>query len=147
MYDESILDSAFKIFSKLAAAFKILEINYEMYVFGKDYRKCNFDDLFKKTTFKEDETNLNWINDFKDGINIIITDGIFQNTRSYNDNFLLIMINKNNLLEMKKVQVIDNKVSIIKYLDTIRLRYCLIDKLEDLQSAFIKALTAMLPNL
>lgn len=142
MFDQSLVDALSTIYYKLESSFSLLNIPVQLYKFGNTLRKCTVDEL----TFDEDRTVIDWTDDFTDGVNLILTDGIFQTVGFAKDNFLVVMIDKGNVKKMSKVNVVENKVFIEKYLDSFALKYCIVQKMEDLEKTFIEALSGVIKD-
>lgn len=143
MFDQRMVNILAEIYYKLHQAFSALGIPLQLFRFGESLTECTVSDL----TFTDARTTVDWIDDFTDGINIILTDGIFQSIGSYRDNFLVIMIDKGNIRKMSSVSLIDNRVFVEKYLDNFSLRYCIVDQIEDLERVFIGALESVIQNI
>ncbi len=137
MYDQKLVQILGEIYQQLSAAFALMDIPVELFSFGNSLRKCKVTDL----TFTDTATRIEWISQFTDGINIILTDGIFQTTHFYNDNFIVIMIDKGNIRTLSKVTLLESKLFVEKYLETFTLKYCIVESIDDLHSVFIKALS------
>lgn len=142
MYNQEMVNILFILFSRLKNSFKALNIPVQLYRFGNILEECEIQDM----TFTDNETNVDWIEEFKDGVNIVLTDGIFQKTGFYNKNFLVILIDKNDICNMSKVSVTDGNIFIQKYLELFSLRYCVIKNIEELESTFILALSELIKN-
>lgn len=140
MFDQELVDTVSAIYYKLETSFSLLNIPVQLFKFGNTVRPCTVEDL----TFDEDNTFINWTDEFEDGINIILTDGVFQNVGYAKDNFLVVMIDRGNIRKMSKVSLIDNKVFIEKYLDLVSLRYCIVQNMEDLEKVFVDALAGII---
>lgn len=142
MYSQSMVDTLFVTFSRLSNSFQALGIPVEIYKFGNELVECTI----KEMTFSDTETNIDWIDQFKDGINIVLTDGVFQNTSFYNNNFLIILIDRSGIKKMSKVSVCEGNIFVQKYLDQFQLKYCTIEKVEELENTFILALSELIKN-
>lgn len=142
MFDQTLVNVLSSIYYKINYAFSYLNIPVELYKFGSELKRCEINDL----SFDEDHTYTDWIYDFNDGINIVLTDGIFNKPGYIKNNFLTVMIDKGNVKKMSKVSVVDSKVFIEKYLDTFALKYCIIENIEDLENVFIEALAGIIKN-
>ncbi|ELA41439.1 uncharacterized protein VICG_01544 [Vittaforma corneae ATCC 50505] len=143
MNDQHLVDVLSEVYYKLDASFSLLDIPVQLYKFGTTLRECKIEDL----TFDEESTLINWTDQFDDGINIILTDGIFQNVGYAKDNFLVVMIDRGNVKTMSKVSLIENRVFIEKYLDSFALKYCIIQNIDDLEKIFVEALSNIIRNL
>lgn len=143
MFDQKLIDTLSAVYYKIDAAFSLLNIPVQLYKFGSELAECRIEDL----TFDESNTFINWTEDFDDGINIILTDGVFQNVGYAKDNFLVVMIDKGGIRKMSKVSVLENKVFVGKYLDSFALKYCILQNIEDLEKVFVEALADVLKNL
>lgn len=131
------------VYSKLSHAFSVLNIPVLLFKFGQALQECTIDML----TFSEECTSIEWIDDYDDGINIILTDDIFQKAGAFKNNFLVIMIDKGGVRKMSKVSVIDGQAFVEKYLDTFALKYCILENVEDLERVFVDALAEIIKNL
>ncbi|KAF9764267.1 Midasin [Nosema granulosis] len=140
MYSQSMVDTLFVTFSRLSNSFKALGIPVEIYKFGNELVECTIKDM----TFTDTETNIDWIDSFRDGINIVLTDGVFQRTSFYNDNFLVILIDRSGVKKMSKVSVCEGNIFVEKYLDQFQLKYCTVEKVEELEETFILALSELI---
>lgn len=143
MFDQTLIDVLSTIYYQLESSLSLLNIPVQLYKFGSSFKECTVSDL----TFDEDRTVIDWTDNFTDGINLILTDGIFQSVGFTKDNFLVLMIDKGNVKGMSKVNVIENKVFIEKYLDSFALKYCIVQKIEDLEKAFIEALSGIIRDI
>lgn len=143
MFDQSLVDALSTIYYKLESSLSLLNIPVQLYKFGNTLKECTVEDL----TFDEDRTVIDWTDQFTDGINLILTDGIFQSVGYSKDNFLVIMIDKGNIKSMSKVNMIENRVFIEKYLDSFTLKYCIVQQIEDLEKTFIEALTSLIKDI
>jgi len=143
MFDQNLINTLSSVYYKINSVFSQLNIPVELYKFGSELRECTVEDL----TFDEDSTLINWTDNFEDGINIILTDGIFQNVGYAKSNFLVVMIDKGHVRKMSKVSVVENKVFIEKYLDSFALKYCILQNIEDLEKVFVEALAGILKSL
>lgn len=142
MFDQCLIDTLSAVYYKISAAFSLLNIPVHLYKFGSKLTECKVEDL----TFDEGSTLINWTDEFSDGINIILTDGVFQNVGYAKDNFLVVMIDKGDIKKMSKVTVLENRVFIEKYLDTFTLRYCILQNIEDLEKVFVEALADIMKS-
>ncbi|WUR04219.1 midasin MDN1 [Vairimorpha necatrix] len=140
MYSQEMIDTLLILSSRLKNSFKALNIPVEIYRFGETKCQCEIN----KMTFTDRETNVDFIEEYEEGINIILTDGIFQKTGFYNKNFLIILIDKNDIMNMSKVSVTEGNVFIQKYIELFSMKYCIIRDLEELESTFILALKELL---
>lgn len=140
MFDQELVNIVSAIYYKLETSFALLNIPVQLFKFGNTVRPCTVDDL----TFDEDNTFINWTDEFEDGINVILTDGVFQSVGYAKNNFLVVMIDRGNIRKMSKVSLIDNKVFIEKYLDLVSLRYCIVQNIEDLEKVFVEALAGII---
>jgi midasin len=143
MYSQEMIDTLLVLFSRIRNSFKALNIPVEVYKFGNECTKCEISSM----TFTDNETNIDWIEEYTDGINIILTDGVFQKTGFYNKNFLVILIDRNEVLKMSKVSVTDGNIFIQKYLDLFSLKYCVIKNIDELENTFVIALSDLILNL
>lgn len=143
MFDQKMVDMLGNIYYKLFFAFSTLNVPVQLYKFGQSLQECKVSDL----TFTDETTSVDWIDDFNDGINIILTDGVFQNVGSFKSNFLVLMIDRGNIRKMSKVSVIESKVFVEKYLDTFALNYCLIEDASDLEQVFVETLGEIIKSL
>lgn len=143
MFDQKLIDMLSSTYYKISEAFSMLGIPVELYKFGLTVQPCKIEDL----TFSETTTLINWTDDFSDGINVILTDGIFQSVGYHKDNFLVVMIDKGNIKRMSKVTMIDNKVFVEKYLDSFKLNYCILENIDDLERVFIESLSIIIKNI
>ncbi|KAI4291432.1 midasin [Pancytospora philotis] len=143
MYNQELVDLLAAVYYKLSAAFSVLGIPVELYRFGESLHACRISEM----TFTDDSTSVAWIDDYTDGINIILTDGIFQAAGGRKDNFLVLMIDRGNIRKMSKVAVYESRVFVERYLDTFALPYCIVDSVAELEHAFIESLKNMLSNL
>nr|AJA32497.1 midasin protein [Nosema pernyi] len=142
MYSQAMIDTLFVTFSRLTNAFKTLGIPVEIYRFGSDLVECTLQEM----NFSDSETNIEWIDQFRDGINIILTDGVFQKTSFYNENFLVILIDRSGIKKMSKISLCDGNIFVQKYLDQFQLKYCTIENVEELEGAFVLALSELIKN-
>jgi midasin len=143
MFDQAMVDMLSAVYYKISQSFALLSIPVQLYKFGTSLQECQISDL----TFNDDNTFINWTDDFTDGINIILTDGVFQNVGHYKPNFLVVMIDKGNVKKMSKVSLIENKVYVEKYLDTFALKYCVVENINDLELVFVEALANIIKTL
>ncbi|KAM0680844.1 hypothetical protein GINT2_001118 [Glugoides intestinalis] len=142
MNEQNLVDVLSAIYYKLEMSFSLLNIPVQLYKFGTVLQECTIDQL----TFNEDATVLDWADQFHDGINIILTDGVFQNLGYAKDNFLVVMLDRGNIRKMSKVTLIDNKVFVKKYLDSFPLKYCVVDSIDDLERTFVDCLASVIKN-
>ncbi|EOB15466.1 Midasin [Nosema bombycis CQ1] len=142
MYSQTMIDTLFVTFSRLTNAFKALGIPVEIYRFGSDLVECTLQEM----NFSDSETNIEWIYRFRDGINIILTDGVFQKTSFYNENFLVILIDRSGIKKMSKISLCDGNIFVQKFLDQFQLKYCTIENVEELEGVFILALSELIKN-
>ncbi|EQB59689.1 willebrand factor type a domain-containing aaa atpase [Vairimorpha apis BRL 01] len=143
MYTPILITELTKIYSKLKNSFLALNIPVEIYKFGTDLQKI---ENISNLTFEDVQTNINFVNDFTDGINIVLTDGIFQNTSFYNTSFLFILIDKNDIRKMSKVSVVNNEMVVSKYLDEFGGRYSVVKWCDELEDVFENCLSEMVRN-
>ncbi|KAH9410867.1 AAA domain-containing protein [Ordospora pajunii] len=140
MYNQEMVDMLLSLYSKISKSFSILGIPVEVYKFGNSLERCEV----KNMKFNESQTRIEWIEEFGDGINVILTDGLFQNVGKHRPNFLVLLIDKCNVRKMSKVMVSEGSVFVQKYLDVFPLKYCVIGRIEELESTFVMALGEML---
>ncbi|TBU14529.1 AAA ATPase [Ordospora colligata] len=140
MYSQEMIDMLLSLYSKISKSFSILGIPVEVYKFGNSLERCEV----KSMKFNESQTRIDWIEEFNDGINVILTDGLFQNVGKHHPNFLVLLIDKCNVRKMSKVMVSEGSVFVQKYLDVFPLKYCVIGRIEELESTFVMALGEML---
>ncbi|KAM0688315.1 hypothetical protein COBT_000432, partial [Conglomerata obtusa] len=81
------------------------------------------------------------------GINLILTDGIFQGQCEMNDNFLLIMVDKKGIKDLKRIIVLNDGLKVQKYLESVKIKYCTVENVKDLENEFIRALSEMVRNI
>ncbi|KAL0265582.1 UNVERIFIED_CONTAM: hypothetical protein PYX00_011294 [Menopon gallinae] len=134
-----IVDRLSLIYSHLESAFGMLEIRLELFRFGRTCVETALGDL----DFKDLETNIDWITSYRTGVNLVLTDGVFQ-TPVYSQNTLLLLIDRHGIREMKKVVLKDGLLVTRRYLDTLEMRYCVLDDLGCLESHFVAALKELL---
>lgn len=142
MNEQNLVDVLSAIYYKLEMSFSLLNIPVQLYKFGTVLQECTIDQL----TFNEDATVLDWVEQFHDGINIVLTDGVFQNLGYAKDNFLVVMLDRGNIRKMSKVTLIENKVFVKKYLDSFPLKYCVVDNIDDLERTFVDSLASVIKN-
>lgn len=141
MASYSLVDSLASIYRHVENALGMLEIKFELYKFGKKCEAASVGDL----DFKDTETSIEWLSKYKNGINLVLTDGVFQSSVS-SSNTLLVLIDKGGVKDLNKVTLCDGKIVSEKYLDTLRMRYCLVQDIGCLESKFVAALSELLRN-
>eukprot|EP00866_Antonospora_locustae_P002111 jgi/Antlo1/2111/2308 len=127
------------IYSQLESVFNMLEIQLELYRFGRTCVETSLNDL----DFKDLETNIDWISNYNTGVNLVLTDGVFQTSVS-SQNTLLMLIDKHRIREMRKVVLKDGLLVTKRYLDTLEMRYCVLEDVSCLESHFVSALKELL---
>lgn len=129
------------IYSQLESAFNMLEIQLELYRFGRTCVETALSDL----DFEDLETNIDWVANYKTGVNLVLTDGVFQTSVS-SQNTLLMLIDKHRIKEMRKVVLKDGLLVTKRYLDTLEMRYCVLEDVRCLESHFASALKELLQS-
>lgn len=129
------------IYSQLESAFSMLEIQLELYRFGRTCVETALGDL----DFKDMETNIDWVSNYETGVNLVLTDGVFQTSVS-SQNTLLMLIDKHRIREMRKVVLKDGLLVTKRYLDTLEMRYCVLEDVSCLESHFVSALKELLQS-
>jgi midasin len=123
----------------------ILNVKYEFYKFGRDVEKfSDLNEFIENLRFDEKETSIKWVKEYTDGVNIVLTDGVFQTQSGVQDNSLVVMIDKCGIRNLSRVVISEGIVCVIKYLDGFPLKYCVIEKIEDIESVFIMALSELM---
>ena len=117
----------------------MLNIDFELYKFGNSEVLI---ESIEKIDYTENISTINWLSKYLDGINIVISDGIFQNTVK-SENSILILIN-NIVREISKVSIIGNEIKNEKYLSTINMKYCIVDGIDQMCDEFVRALQELL---
>ncbi|AFN83603.1 Willebrand factor type A domain-containing AAA ATPase [Encephalitozoon romaleae SJ-2008] len=140
MYNQEMVDTLLSLYSKINISFSLLGIPVEVYRFGEVLERCSVEDM----KFNDSKTMIDWIDEFNDGINIILTDGLFQNVGHHHPNFLVLLIDKCNVKKMSKVIVSEGSVFVQRYLDTFPLKYCIISDVDELESTFVMALNELI---
>lgn len=142
MYSQEMIDTLLSVYSKISRSFSLLGIPIEVYRFGRTLERCPIEEM----TFGDSQTVISWIDEFTDGINIILTDGVFQNVGFHNPSFLVLLIDKCDVRKMSKVTVSEGSVFVQKYLDTFPLKYCIVANVNELESAFVMALSEIIEH-
>ncbi|EPR77678.1 Thrombospondin type 3 repeat containing protein, partial [Spraguea lophii 42_110] len=111
---KEITENTYKMLYKTLKRFNI---NVEMYRFGEKLTKLslhednnmyttniNTTNTYNNISFIEKDTDVNFINDYTDGINIIISDGLFHSVLPVSNNFLLVIVDSN-IININKVRI------------------------------------------
>ncbi|KAG5860613.1 AAA ATPase [Encephalitozoon hellem] len=142
MYNQEMINTLLSLYSKINRSFSLLGIPVEVYKFGEVLERCSVEEM----GFNDSQTMIDWIDEFNDGINIILTDGLFQNVGHHHPNFLVLLIDKCNVKKMSKVIVSEGSVFVQRYLDTFPLKYCIISDVDELESTFVMALSELISS-
>ncbi|ADM12117.1 Willebrand factor type A domain-containing AAA ATPase [Encephalitozoon intestinalis ATCC 50506] len=142
MYNQEMIDTLLSLYSKINKSFSLLGIPVEVYRFGELLERSTVEEM----RFSDSQTMIDWIDEFDDGINIILTDGLFQNVGHHHPNFLVLLIDKCNVKRMSKVTVSEGSVFVQRYLDTFPLKYCIISSVDELESTFVMALSELISS-
>ncbi|KMV65714.1 AAA ATPase [Encephalitozoon cuniculi EcunIII-L] len=142
MYSQEMIDTLLSLYSKINRSFSLLGIPVEVYRFGEVLERCPVEEM----RFNDSRTMVDWIDEFNDGINIILTDGLFQNAGYNHPNFLVLLVDKCDVRKMSKVIVSEGSIFVQRYLDTFPFKYCIISGVDELESTFIMALSELISS-
>ena len=144
---ESMLEKGYtndvkSVVENFKKSLKNLGIEYKIYKFTDSVTEIK---SLYELSFQGMNTKLDWINseEFKTSLNVIFTDGIFQNSNSLsNKNFLVVILDKD-VCEVDCVKIIGDDVVRFKYLESLKVRYCLVGGGDDMESVFVGAVSEL----
>lgn len=140
MYSQEMIDTLLSVYSKISRSFSLLGIPVEVYRFGRTVERSPIEEM----RFDDTQTTVEWVDEFDDGINVVLTDGVFQNAGYHKPNFLVLLIDKCDVRKMSRVTVSEGSVFVQKYLDTFPFKYCIITDVGELESVFVTALSELI---
>ncbi|KAF7703829.1 Midasin [Cucumispora dikerogammari] len=133
----------FKLINEFMNSLFELAIEFEIYKFSDDFEKMERNsNLLNFFDFSGTSTSLNFISEFGDDLNVIFTDGIFQNlnVNSFNSlKTLLIIFDKNESLKyLENVSFVENQIFKTLYLKTLPFKFCLIEEESEIVDIFVQ---------
>ncbi|KAF7683284.1 Midasin [Astathelohania contejeani] len=148
MFNISLIEALFRTLKLITEALGTLGLEYELYSFGSGVQRYeDVRELLKGLCFDSPTTSIDWISEFSDGINIVITDGIFQGMSIWQPNSLVLILDRCGVKQLSRVVVEDGNVIVGRYLDGLGIRYCVIEEADEVEEYFVMGLKELIKEI